>query len=69
VGRWVDDSDRRQITAGGEATTLETIAILLIVLWLLGLVSSYTAGGFIHSLLVIAVLMILIRVIQGRKPL
>jgi hypothetical protein len=48
---------------------LETIAIILIVLWLLGLVSSYTLGGFIHALLVIAVLVILIRVIQGRKPL
>ena len=48
---------------------LETIAIILIVLWLLGLVSSYTLGGFIHALLVIAVLVILLRVIQGRKPL
>jgi hypothetical protein len=48
---------------------LETIAIILIVLWLLGLVSSYTLGGFIHALLVIAVLVILIRVIQGRRPL
>ena len=48
---------------------LETIAIVLIVLWLLGLVSSYTLGGFIHALLVIAVLVILIRVIQGRRPL
>jgi len=54
---------------GGEATMLETIAIVLIVLWLLGLVSSYTLGGFIHALLVIAVLVILIRVIQGRRPL
>ena len=54
---------------GGEATMLETIAIVLIVLWLLGLFTSYTAGGFIHALLVIAVLVILIRVIQGRKPL
>jgi hypothetical protein len=48
---------------------LETIAIILIVLWLLGLVSSYTLGGFIHALLVIAVVVILIRVIQGRRPL
>jgi hypothetical protein len=48
---------------------LETIAIILIVLWLLGLVSSYTLGGFIHVLVVIAVVVILIRVIQGRKPL
>lgn len=48
---------------------LETIAIILIVLWLLGLVSSYTMGGFIHVLVVIAVVVILIRVIQGRRPL
>jgi len=46
---------------------LETIAIVLVVLWLLGLVSSYTMGGFIHILLVIAVVVILIRVIRGRR--
>ncbi len=46
---------------------LETIAIVLVVLWLLGLVTSYTLGGFIHALLVIAVVVILIRVIQGRR--
>ncbi len=46
---------------------LETIAIILIVLWLLGLVTSYTMGGLIHGLLVIAVVIILIRVIQGRR--
>jgi len=44
-----------------------TLAIILVVLWLLGLVSSYTMGGFIHILLVIAVIMILVRVIQGRR--
>ena len=48
---------------------LETIAILLIILWILGLVTSYTIGGFIHVLLVVAVIVILIRVIQGRGPL
>ncbi|MEP7347086.1 MAG: lmo0937 family membrane protein [Gemmatimonadaceae bacterium] len=47
---------------------LGTIAIILLVLWLLGMVSSYTMGGFIHILLVVAVVMFLIRVIQGRKP-
>jgi len=47
---------------------LETIAVVLIVLWLLGLVTSYTMGGLIHALLVIAVVVILIRVIQGRRP-
>lgn len=46
---------------------LETIAIILIVLWLLGLVTSYTMGGLVHVLLVIAVVVILIRVIQGRR--
>jgi hypothetical protein len=48
---------------------LETLAILLIILWLVGLVSSYTLGGFIHILLVIAIVMILLRVIQGRSAL
>lgn len=47
---------------------LETIAIILIILWLLGLVSSYTMGGFIHILLVVAIVMILIRLVQGRRP-
>lgn len=46
---------------------LETIAVILIILWLLGFVSSYTMGGFIHILLVIAVVVILIRVVQGRR--
>ena len=46
---------------------LETIAIILLVLWALGLVSSYSMGGFIHILLVIAIVMILIRVISGRR--
>lgn len=46
---------------------LETIAILLLILWALGLVSSYTMGGFIHILLVIAIVVILIRVINGRR--
>jgi Family of unknown function (DUF5670) len=48
---------------------LETLAVILIILWLLGLVSSYTMGGFIHLLLVVAVVVILIRVLQGRRPL
>lgn len=46
---------------------LETIAIILLILWALGLVSSYTIGGFIHILLVIAIVVVLIRVIQGRR--
>lgn len=48
---------------------LETIAVILIVLWLLGLVSSYTMGGFVHFLLVVAIVVIVIRVLQGRRPL
>ena len=48
---------------------LWTIAVVLIILWLLGFVSSYTMGGFIHILLVIAIVVVLIRIIQGRKPL
>ena len=48
---------------------LYTIAIILIVLWLLGLVTSSAIGGFIHILLVIAIILILLRVISGRKPL
>ena len=46
---------------------LWTIAVVLIVLWLLGLVSSYTMGGFIHILLVIAIVVVLVRIIQGKK--
>jgi hypothetical protein len=46
---------------------ITTIAIVLLVLWLLGVVTSYTVGGFIHILLVIAVIMILIRLIRGEK--
>lgn len=46
---------------------LETIAIILVLLWLLGLVSSYTMGGFIHILLVIAVIVVVVRLISGRK--
>jgi asparagine N-glycosylation enzyme membrane subunit Stt3 len=47
---------------------LWTIAVILIILWLLGMVSSYTLGGFVHVLLVLAIIVILIRVIQGRRP-
>lgn len=47
---------------------LYTLAVILIVLWLLGLVSTYTIGGFIHVLLVIAVILVLLRLITGRAP-
>jgi Family of unknown function (DUF5670) len=46
---------------------LETIAVILLILWLLGLVSSYTMGGLIHILLVIAIVVVVLRVIQGRR--
>jgi hypothetical protein len=52
-----------------EVYMLYTIAIVLIILWLLGLVTSYTMGGFIHILLVIAIIMVLVNLISGRKPL
>lgn len=48
---------------------LYTIAVVLLILWILGLVTSYTLGGFIHILLVIAIVVILLRVIKGRPPL
>ncbi len=47
---------------------LMTIAIILVVLWLLGMVSAYTMGGLIHILLVVAIIVVLVRVIQGRRP-
>lgn len=48
---------------------LWTIAVILVILWLLGMVSGYTMGSFIHILLVVAIIVVLVRVIQGRKPL
>ena len=47
---------------------LWTIFVILLVLWLLGMVSSYTMGGFIHILLILAIAVVLIRIIQGRRP-
>jgi len=54
--------------ARGNTTMLETIAILLLILWLLGYLSAYTLGGFIHLLLVFAIIAVLIRIIQGQRP-
>ena len=48
---------------------LETIAVVLLLLWVLGMATSYTAGGLIHILLVIAIVVVLLRVIRGRSPL
>ncbi len=47
---------------------LTTIAVILLILWLLGVLTSYTIGGFIHALLVIAIIVFLIRIIKGEKP-
>ena len=57
------------LLTSGSVTMLYTIAVILLILWLLGLVTSYTLGGFIHILLVVAIVVILLRVISGRKPL
>jgi hypothetical protein len=59
---------RRGRTLAKDIPMLYTIAVVLLVLWAFGLVSAYTMGGFIHVLLVIAVVVILLRVINGRKP-
>lgn len=61
----------RSQTYGNEVESMDllwTLAIILLILWLLGLVTSYTLGGFIHILLVLAIVVVLIRVIQGRRP-
>jgi Family of unknown function (DUF5670) len=71
------DFDKRSATTSREARynlternlMLWTIFVILLVLWLLGLVSSYTLGGFIHLLLVIAIVILIINLIQGRRPL
>ena len=71
-----DHSDRHSLemrklihlTTTRSESMLYTIAIVLLVLWLLGMVSAYTVGGFIHVLLVVAIIMVLVRVIQGRRP-
>jgi len=47
---------------------LMTIAVLLVILWVLGLITSYTMGGFVHLLLLLAIVAVLVRVIQGRRP-
>jgi Flp pilus assembly protein TadB len=66
------DSDRvrRPLVSqsGKEVTVLSTLIIVLLILWLLGVVTAYTMGGLIHVLLVIAIVVMLVRVIQGRNP-
>jgi len=70
------ESDRLRLKSGNtqkrtvrRSNMLWTIFVILLVLWLLGMVSSYTIGGFIHLLLILAIAVVLIRVIQGRRPL
>jgi Family of unknown function (DUF5670) len=62
-------TELRDGTAEGTYTMLWTIAVILLVLWGLGLVTAYTVGGYIHILLVLAIIVILIRLIQGRRVL
>jgi hypothetical protein len=57
-----------QFAGKGCSPMLFTIAVLLLILWLLGMVSSYTLGGFIHILLILAIIAVLVRIIQGRSP-
>jgi hypothetical protein len=56
------------LRSGKEYPMLWTIFVILLILWLLGMVSSYTLGGFIHILLILAIAVVLIRIIQGRNP-
>jgi hypothetical protein len=65
VGSWPYDG----ASTKKETAVLSTVVIVLLVLWALGLVTSYTLGGFIHILLVVAIVVVLLRVIQGRNPL
>ena len=53
----------------GNVAMLWTLALILVVLWLLGMITSYTAGGLIHILLVVALVVVVIRLLQGRRPL
>lgn len=70
AGHHMTSAFRHQVPtpSNTERTMLETIAVILIVLWLLGMVSSYTIGGFIHVLLVLAIIIFLLRVFRGRSP-
>lgn len=66
-GKWLSEENCRKSSKKKDENMLWTIAVILLVLWALGLVSSYTMGGFIHVLLVIAVIVVLIRLIRGEK--
>lgn len=64
---WLVHDGTHQTQNIGDMTMLETIAIVLLILWVLGLVSSYTMGGFIHILLVAVVVVVLVRLLRGRS--
>jgi hypothetical protein len=66
ASRWREDAALSLV--GRRPAVLMTIFVLLLILWLLGVVTSYTLGGFIHLLLLIAIAVVLIRIIQGRRP-
>jgi hypothetical protein len=66
--QYLNPETSRPERAKERVTMLMTIVVILIVLWALGLVTSYTMGGLIHVLLVIAIIVVLVRVISGRKP-
>jgi hypothetical protein len=65
---WVVTVYPGEIRTEEDKALLWTIFVILLVLWLLGMVSSYTMGGYIHILLILAIVVVLIRVIQGRRP-
>ena len=67
AGRGLQYRPFLKIKFKGEPLMLWTIAVILVILWLLGFVSSYTMGGFIHILLVIAIIVVLVNVIGGRR--
>jgi hypothetical protein len=69
VIKTTEGSNEAIVTGEREDQMLWTIAVILIILWLLGLVTGYTMGYFIHILLVVAIIIVLVRVIQGRRPL
>ena len=66
--QWFPATEPSRGLGSREKKMLTTILVLLLILWLLGMVSSYTLGGFIHILLILAIAVVLIRVIQGRRP-
>ena len=67
--RMIRSTDHRQVAGKTGTTMLDVIVVILILLWLIGLATSHTMGGLVHVQLAIAIVVILVRVIQGRRPL